>query len=148
MSPVPRLHRAPTAILAGGAAAAVLLGAWLLSPSTARAAPPEVQNPTGLPIYPNLTSAFLEDRLKTDAVGHWCMHLNATTGDSLDAVENWYRRAMRTASETDVRHDGTYDDRGNLDGIKLSVNIDSVAVYKASKASITSIDLVRCSPRR
>jgi hypothetical protein len=97
-------------------------------------------------MYPNLARARLQDRLKTDWVGHWCMHLAATTSDSLDAVERWYRRALRTASETDVRHDGTYGDSGNIDGIKLSVSIDSVAIYKMSKGAATSIDLTRCSP--
>jgi hypothetical protein len=115
-------------------------------PAAAAPALPDVANPTGLPMYPNLASARLEDRLKTDWVGHWCMHLAATTTDSLDAVETWYRRRMRAASETDVRHDGNYGDSQSLDGIKLSVSIDSVAVYRTARGAPTSIDLIRCTP--
>jgi hypothetical protein len=106
----------------------------------------DVANPTGLPLYPTLTSARLEPRLRTDWLGHWCMHLSATTADSLEAVENWYRHAMRAASETDLRHDGDYGGSETLDGIKLSLRIDSVAIYKTSRATPTSIALTRCSP--
>jgi hypothetical protein len=127
-------------------AAAVLACAVQLAASTANSAPTDVRNPTGLPIYPNLTSARMEDRLRTDYFGHWCMHVSATTSDSLSAVEQWYRRALRSASETDLRRDGAYGDGADLDGIKLSVNIDSIAVYKTSQGATTSIDLTRCSP--
>ena len=126
-------------------------GLWLatlggLLAAIALPAPADVSNATGLPVYPNLSSAHLEDRLRTDLLGHWCMHLSATTADSLEAVENWYRRAMRSASETDVRRDGTYGVSDTLDGIKLSLSLDSVAVYKSSHGSPTSIDLTRCGP--
>ena len=129
-------------------AAAILACAVQLAASTAISAPTVVRNLTGLPIYPNLTRAWMEDRLRTDYFGHWCMHLSATTSDSLSAVEGWYRRALRTASETDLRRDGAYGDDAGLDGIKLSMNIDSIAVYKTFQGPTTSIDLTRCRPGR
>jgi hypothetical protein len=106
-------------------------------------------NPTGFPVYPNVASAQLEDRLRTDDLGRWCMHLSARSLDSLATVENWYRRALSTASETDLRNDRDYESSYvELDGIKLTMNLGFVAVYKASTGAITSIDIVRCGPIR
>jgi hypothetical protein len=68
--------------------------------------------------------------------------------DSLGAVENWYRHALSTASETDLSRDGDYKSSLELDGIKLTMNLAFVAVYKASKGAATSIDIVRCGASR
>jgi len=77
------------------------------------------------------------------------MHLSARSLDSLGAVENWYRHALSTASETDLSNDGDYErSYVGLDGIKLTMNLAFVAVYKASKGAATSIDIVRCGPVR
>ena len=113
------------------------------------AMPAEVHNPTGLPVYPNLDNARLDDRLRTDDLGRWCIRLSARSLDSLATVEDWYRRALSTASETDLRNDGDYESSYvELDGIKLTMNLAFVAVYKASKGAATSIDIVRCGPVR
>jgi hypothetical protein len=107
-----------------------------------------VHNPTGLPVYPNIDSARLEDRLRTDDLGRWCIHLYARSSDSLAAVETWYRHALSTASETDLRNDGDYErSYVGLDGIKLTMDLAFVAVYKASNGAATSIDIVRCGSR-
>ena len=115
----------------------------------ALAMPADVHNPTGLPVYPNIDNARLDDRLRTDDLGRWCVRLSARSLDSLATVENWYRHALSTASETDLRNDGDYE-KGyvELDGIKLTVNLAFVAVYKASKGAATSIDIVRCGASR
>jgi hypothetical protein len=108
-----------------------------------------VHNPTGLPVYPNIDAARLEDRLRTDDLGRWCIHLSARSLDPLTIVEDWYRRALSTASETDLRNDGDYErSYVQLDGIKLTMDLAFVAVYKASKGAATSIDIVRCGPVR
>jgi hypothetical protein len=113
------------------------------------AMPAEVHNPTGLPVYPNIDNARLDDRLRTDDLGRWCIHLSARSLDSLGTVENWYRHALSTASETDLRNDGDYaSSYVQLDGIKLTMNLAFVAVYKASKGAATSIDIVRCGAIR
>lgn len=105
----------------------------------------DLLNPSGLPVYPNLDNARLEDRLRTDDLGRWCSHLYARSSDSLAAVENWYRRALSSASETNLRNDGDYEkNHVELDGIKLTMNLAFVAVYKASKGASTSIDIVSC----
>ena len=111
--------------------------------------PADVHNPTGLPVYPNIDNARLDGRLRTDDLGRWCIRLSARSSDSLETVENWYRHALSTASETDLRNDGDYE-KGyvELDGIKLTVNLAFVAVYKASKGAATSIDIVRCGASR
>jgi hypothetical protein len=108
-----------------------------------------VHNPTGLPVYPNIDNARLEDRLRTDDLGRWCIHLSALSLDSLATVENWYRNALSSASETDLRNDGDYERTYlGLDSIKLTMDLAFVAVYKASQGAATSIDIVRCGPVR
>jgi hypothetical protein len=112
------------------------------------AMPADVHNPTGLPVYPNVDNARLEDRLRTDDLGRWCIHLSARSLDSLEAIENWYRQALSTASETNLRNDRDYESYVELDGIKLTMNLAFVAVYKASKGAATTIDIVSCGPVR
>jgi hypothetical protein len=113
------------------------------------AVPADVHNPTGLPVYPNIDDARLDDRLRTDDLGRWCIRLSARSLDSLETVENWYRRALSTASETDLGNDRDYESSYvELDGIKLTMNLAFVAVYKASKGAATSIDIVRCGALR
>jgi hypothetical protein len=116
---------------------------------TSLAMPVDLYNPTGLPVYPNAHNARLEDRWRTDDFGRWCIHLSARSQDSLATVENWYRRALTSASETDLYHDADYErSYAALDGIKLTVNLAFVAVYKASKGADTSIEIVRCGSAR
>lgn len=126
---------------------AVVCALFLVACSVSMAA--EVHNPTGLPVYPNIDSARLADRWRTDDFGRWCIHLSARSLDSLETVENWYRQALSTASETDLRNDGDYErSYVALDGIKLTMNLAFVAVFKVSTGAATSIDIVRCgSPR-
>jgi hypothetical protein len=113
------------------------------------AAPPDVHNPTGLPVYPNVDYARLDSRLRTDDLGRWCMRLSARSLDSLATIENWYRHAISPASETDLSNDRDYERvYVELDGIKLTVNLAFVAVYKTSKGAATSIDIVSCDPVR
>jgi len=107
-----------------------------------------VYNLTGLPVYPNLRSAKMDNVVKTDAVGHWCARFSAETFDRLEVVEDWYRKALVSASETDLNHDERYRNLVNLVGIKLAVGIDSVTVYRSANHSTTSIELFRCSSPR
>jgi hypothetical protein len=109
---------------------------------------PGVVNLTGLPIYPYLSSAAMEGVERTDALGRWCRHFSAQTNDSIDAVEEWYRRTLPGASETDLTHDSFYGRFSQLAGIKLGIGVDYVVVYKTSAQANTSIDLFRCSARR
>jgi hypothetical protein len=129
--------------------AAAVVYALSLMTRASLAMPADVINPTGLPLYPNVEQARLEDHLRTDDLGRWCMHLYARSSDSLPTVENWYRQALARASETDLRKDRDYErSYVGLDGIKLSMNLGFVAVYQASTGAITSIDIVRCGPIR
>jgi len=128
---------------------AAVVCALSLMTSASLAMPADVRNPTGLPVYPNIDNARLDDRLRTDDFGRWCIRLSARSLDSLATVENWYRRALSTASETDLRNDGDYESSYmELDGIKLTMNLAFVAVYKASRGAATSIDIVRCGALR
>jgi hypothetical protein len=128
--------------------AAAVVYALSLMTRASLAMPADVHNPTGLPVYPNIDKARLDDRLRTDDLGRWCMRLSARSLDSLATVESWYRHALSAASETDLRNDGDYQSGMELDGIKLTMNLAFVAVYKASKGAATSIDIVRCGALR
>src|ERR1700683_3288872 len=105
-------------------------------------------NLTGLPAYPNLSSAVMDGTFKTDTLGHWCMRFWADTSDSLTAVETWYRKELMGSSEIDLTHDKIYKNYSGLVGVKIVLGIDYVVVYKTSSQAPTSIDLYRCSPLR
>lgn len=114
-------------------------------------APPlcaDTSNLTGLPAYPNLTSAVMDGTFKTDTLGHWCMRFWADTADSLTTVEAWYRKALIGSTEIDLSHDKAYKNLPGLVGFKIVLGIDYVVVYKTSNQAPTTIDLFRCSPLR
>jgi len=111
---------------------------------TALAAASEIDNLTGLPTYPNLSSAAMDKFYKTEIFGRWCARFTATTSDSLPAVEAWYRKALIRASESDLAKDDRYNIYANLSGVKLALGIDYVALYRTSNQQ-TNIELHRCS---
>ena len=124
---------------------ASLLAAQLLAAAmTANSA--DTRNLTGLPAYPNLTSAVMDSVFRTDTLGHWCMRFWAATSDSLPVVESWYKKAMLGSSEIDLSHDKTYKNYAGVVGVKLALGIDYVVLYKTASQAATSIDLYRCSP--
>jgi hypothetical protein len=129
-----------------GPIAALLTFSLLAAGSIAAAE--DVHNLTGLPAYPHLSRAQMDNVTRTDALGHRCTRFAAETFDSLDIVEAWYRKALVGASETDLNHDERYKIYDGLSGIKLAVGVDSVTVYKTANQSTTSIELFRCSPFR
>jgi hypothetical protein len=104
-----------------------------------------VQNLTGLPVYPNLSAAAMDSVVKTDTLGRWCSRFSAETSYPLDVVETWYRRALASASETDLTHDERYKIYPRLSGIKLALGIDYVTIFKVANQTATSIELFRCS---
>ena len=129
-----------TAKLAASLLAAQLLAAAL--PADAA----DTRNLTGLPAYPNLTSAVMDSVFRTDTLGHWCMRFWAATTDSLPVVESWYKKAMLGSSEIDLSHDKTYKNYPGVIGVKIVLGIDYVVLYKTARQAPTSIDLYRCSP--
>jgi hypothetical protein len=106
----------------------------------------DTRNLTGLPAYPNLSSAVMDGTFKTDTLGHWCMRFWADTSDSLSTVEAWYRKTLIGSSEIDLAHDKNYKNYSGVIGVKIALGIDYVVVYKTSSQAATSIDLYRCSP--
>jgi hypothetical protein len=126
---------------------AILLTCALLSTASIVSAA-GVYNLTGLPTYPNLRAAKMDNVARTDTLGHWCTRFAAETFDPLDVVEAWYRKVLVGASETDLNHDERYKNYFKLTGIKLALGIDSVTVFRAANQSTTSIELFRCSPPR
>lgn len=106
----------------------------------------DIQNLTGLPAYPRLRSASMDRIPKTDVLGHWCYRLTADTYDSLVAVQEWYRKTLVGASESDLTHDESYKDYTELAGIKLSLDLDYADIYQSVPHAMTTIKLVKCSP--
>jgi hypothetical protein len=133
------MDRKPRRLLAI-AAAGMLCGA--AAPAFAA-----IRNLTGLPAYPNLSRAAMDDVYHTEALGRWCARFTATTTDSLQAVEDWYRKTLVRASETDLTHDERFKIYPTLSGIKLALGIDYVALYRLANQP-TVIELHRCSWNR
>jgi len=123
---------------------AILLAFSLLS-TAPDALAREVYNLTGLPVYPYLTTADMDDVARTDTMGHWCTRFTAQASAPLEVVEDWYRKALVNASETNLRNDQRYRDYLNLTGIKLAVGVDYVTVFRTGNQPTTSIELFKCS---
>jgi hypothetical protein len=105
----------------------------------------DTRNLTGLPSYPKLSSAVMDQVFHTDTLGHWCMRFWANTSDPLPVVESWYKKSLAGLSEIDLSHDKTYKNYPGVSGVKLVLGIDYVVVYKIASDAPTSIDLYRCS---
>ena len=101
-------------------------------------------NVTGLPAYPNLTRAGMDSNYRTESFGRQCARFTGATTDSLPTVEEWYRKNLRNASETDLAQDGDYKAYATLSGIKLAMGLDYVAVYRVGIEE-TIIELHRCT---
>jgi hypothetical protein len=104
----------------------------------------DVYNLTGLPVYPYLTGADMDSVARTDTMGHWCIRFTAQASAPLEVVEDWYRKTLVNASETNLRNDERYKDYVNLTGIKLAVGLDSVTVFRTGNQSTTLIELFKC----
>jgi hypothetical protein len=104
-----------------------------------------VYNPTGLPLYPDVNSAKMDEVARTDKMGHWCNRFSADTSAPLEVVEAWYRKTLTHPSETDLINDERYRNYPRLAGVKLAVGIDYVTVFRAGEQSTTTIELVKCS---
>jgi hypothetical protein len=117
--------------------------ALAVSLSAAAPAAP-LDNLTGLPTYPNLDHAAMDRVLHTEALGRWCARFTASTSDSLDSVEAWYRRILKRASETDLARDERFGAYPTLSGVKLALGRDYVALYRLPNQP-TIIELHRCT---
>jgi len=101
-------------------------------------------NVTGLPAYPNLDKAAMDNVLRTEVLGRWCARFTATTTDSLSVVEDWYRKNLSRASETELDRDERFQRYPVFSGIKLALGRDYVAVYRLPNQP-TIIELHRCT---
>ena len=120
----------------------LLFGILLAGPAGAA-----IDNLTGLPAYPNLTSGSMDKVFHTEALGRWCARFTGTSSDSLFTVESWYRKNLLRASETDLTNDSQYRALTTLSRIKLALGVDYVAVYRID-AQQTYIELHRCDWNR
>jgi hypothetical protein len=104
-------------------------------------------NVTGLPTYPHLEKATMDNTWRTENLGRWCAKFTGITSDSLDAVEDWYRRSLFRASEVDLSRDERFKNYPKLSGIKLVLGVDYVALYRMPDQP-TVIELHLCGGGR
>ncbi|MGD0491941.1 MAG: hypothetical protein ABSC32_10355 [Steroidobacteraceae bacterium] len=100
-------------------------------------------NLTGLPAYPHLDRTAMDAAWRTEQLGRWCAKFTAVTSDPLDTVEDWYRKTLFRASETDLSRDERFQGYPTLSGIKLALGRDYVALYRMPNQP-TIIELHRC----
>jgi hypothetical protein len=124
------------------AIAGVLTLCFTVLPMSSRAADVD-QNTTGLPTYPHLRRAMM-DPVSRNTLGHQCTHFAADSGDPLEIVEAWYRKAVPGAVESDVNRDSIYGSYFKLTGIKLTRGRDFLTVYRIADGTSTSIELFKC----
>src|SRR5882757_733837 len=111
-----------------------------------RAHSADTRNLTGLPAYPNLSAAVMDEVFRTDKLGHWCMRFWADTSDSLAAVEAWYRKRLIGSSEIDLTRDKTYKSFAGLARVKIVLGLYYFGVYQAYNQAPTSIDFYPFNP--
>ncbi|MGD0502628.1 MAG: hypothetical protein ABSD02_07785 [Steroidobacteraceae bacterium] len=109
--------------------------------------PAVTYNLTGLPAYPHLDKAAMDDTWRTESLGRWCAKFTGVTSDSLDAVEDWYRRTLYRASEIDLSRDERFKSFPTLSGIKVVLGVDYVALYRMPNQP-TVIELHLCGGSR
>jgi hypothetical protein len=100
-------------------------------------------NTTGLPSYPHVKSAIMDD-VPRSTLGRQCTHYAADSPDPLETVEAWYRKAFPGAVESDVNEQSLYGSYFKLTGIRLSRDNDFLTVYRMPGGTSTSIELFKC----
>ncbi len=123
------------------------LAAAVLACASAAASGTPLEHATGLPAYPNMQTAKMDSRLRTETLGRQCVRFVATSEDPLAVVEAWYRKTLLHASETDLQNDAAYAALGPLQGIKLAQDLNYVSVYRLANLP-TTIELHRCNWNR
>jgi hypothetical protein len=94
-------------------------------------------NETGLPLYPGANTGRQYPPSKTDR-GPYAIY-TAQSGDALDKVEAWYRRALPQAKETK-------DDNQLTHGVVLTNGKDRVVVYRLLQSAGAVIELQKFVP--
>ncbi len=119
------------------------MAAALLAATAANGASSTIANVTNLPTYPHLSAAAMDRVWRTEYLGRWCATFTGVTDDSLATVEDWYRSRLARASETELGRDPRFGAYAALDGIKLALGVDYVALYRMPNRP-TVIELHRC----
>ena len=106
----------------------------------------DAANSTGLPTYPRIDAKamWMDATYRSIPNGQHCTHFNASTADSLETVESWYRKQMPGAKIQDVNEIPLYGSYFKLQGISLLVGSDIVNVMKMGTDKATYLDLFKC----
>jgi hypothetical protein len=118
---------------------AVVLVGFIATAATAG----EQQNSTGLPTYPH-ANGIMDATFRSLPNGQHCISYMSSTGDSLNAVEEWYKKLLPNAKIDDINHNSMFGSYFKLNGIKLLSGNDLVNVYADTDRNKTTIELYKC----
>jgi hypothetical protein len=103
-------------------------------------------NSTGLPTYPHIDAkaTSMDATYRSLPNGQHCVHFNASSADSLETVEAWYRSEMPGAKIRDVNENSLYGSYFKLQGISLLAGNYIVNVMRMGTDKATYLDLFKC----
>jgi hypothetical protein len=118
----------------------VLLSALLLAPASLAAQRASATNTTGLPEYPHLKDGFEvgKPRVDKDSGRSYIMY-TAGSDDPLQAIEDWYKKALPKATEKPL-------ETTLLHGFVFTLGNDEVRVYRAGTGRNSIVALWKYAP--
>jgi hypothetical protein len=125
---------------------AIALASACVGLALSRASVAGDSNTTGLPTYPHIDAkaSSMDGTYRSIPNGQHCLHFNASTPDSLETVEAWYRSQMPGAKSRDVNEHSLYGSYFKMQGITLLLGNDIVNVMRMPNDKATYLDLFKC----
>jgi hypothetical protein len=102
------------------------------------------QNATGLPTYPHDAGGLMDATFRSLPNGQHCISYMTSTNDSLNTVEEWYKKQLPSAKVDDINHNSMFGSYFKLNGIKLLSGNDLVNIYADTDRNKTTIELYKC----
>lgn len=121
-----------------------VLGVALIGSMATSAAAGGQQNTTGLPTYPRDADGIMDPTFRSLPNGQHCISYMSNTSDSLNAVEDWYKKQLPNAKTDDINHNSLYGANFKLNGIKLLSGNDLINIYADTDRNKTTIELYKC----
>jgi hypothetical protein len=101
-------------------------------------------NTTGLPNYPHAGDGTMDATFRSLPNGQHCINYMTNSGDSLSAVEDWYKKQLPNAKVDDINHNSLFGSYFKLNGIKLLSGNDIINIYADTDRNKTTIELYKC----
>jgi hypothetical protein len=121
-----------------------VLGAALMGFIAAAGAAAKQQNTTGLPTYPHDDGGIMDATYRSIPNGQHCISYMTNTNDSLNVVEEWYKKQLPNAKTDDINHNSLFGSYFKLNGIKLLSGNDLINIYADTDRNKTTIELYKC----